>query len=239
MSFGSSSSYQGFPSAFAGGPSRLEGGQDAVNFARVDAVGASIMATVRRILDTAARNGIDNFEERTQVAIRAASLGEYAGRRRAYSHNHPGKAQLAPRYHCIAHAGYSFYQRCFFRHFHDVHVHRHGIARQHRHQESHVVYGGQRHEFFLVHPFAGGAAKQYGSALPDGFNDKSSRHDGIIGEVSQELNLVACDVFNGFDVFPRFQLQHAVHHKHRKTLLQMFFYFLEGHDHKYSFESLV
>jgi hypothetical protein len=46
-----------FLSAFAGGPLRLEAGKHAVNFVAGDAVGAFIRATVRRILDTAPRNG--------------------------------------------------------------------------------------------------------------------------------------------------------------------------------------
>lgn len=50
--------------------------------------------------------------------------------------------------------------------------------------------------------------------------------------MSKKVNFVACDVLDGFDSLPRFQLQDPVYHDEGESLLQMGFYFLKGQGHK-------
>jgi len=97
-------------------------------------------------------------------------------------------------------------------HFRNHYFQNHGMTRVDRNEESHVVDGSQNQELTLFDARASSLAEKDRSALADRFDNERPWHNRIIGEMAQELNLIAGNVLDGFDSLAGFDLQHPVHH---------------------------
>ena len=89
----------------------------------------------------------------------------------------------------------------------------------------------EHHDLTFFDSFLRTAAKQYGCALSDCFDDEYPWHDCILREMSKELNLVSRHILEGLNLLAGLDLQDSVHHNEWEPLFQETLYFLKIHGH--------
>jgi len=175
---------------------------------------------------------LTTVHENGLVGAKSCVFNKLSGNFQGRSDRFLGDPELAFGDDGPVHRHNSLDKSCFSGHFHDRHLQDHGMTRVDRNEESHLVDAGQDQVLTLCYAFARNLAKKDGSALSDRLHNEGTRHDRIVGEMAEKLDLVPRDIFDGLDSFAGLDLQHPVDHDEREPLPKVVFDLLEGHCHR-------